>query len=1045
MKIITKEQDFHYDLHFASPDKSYILKVGATKYKLKRHTEATRKAAKKSNPFIALLPDERITHYASKVAVSQTAPQLAFVFQSDPLPGQTLLPMIFSHITQPTAASNALIKKRLETNHPNCYKYNSKLLCYGIKETLAGNAELVKHSKSFYMAMDTAVALAFQHNELLNNGSSTAAQVIDLIESDPNISNAEQFIRNQMINFFESPASDNNWVNQADALDINGNAIPGQYNYAWSQATVACVAPLIRSVLNTTKNDPALQSTSTNAGCYSVLNGTISVGLNSNISAHTNDSFASSNSNLDYVNLTPQGGLSVVTPPSLNGSAFSMQLQNNYVRWLGVYVTFYDAGGKVLTLTNWPSPMVSPFEPYTAWDTDTVKIVALVSSVNTIYGVPLGGDTFDVKFTWPEGASSATIMCGGLGQIGYGYNDWNTTTCALGTIMTCVFNFAIPSISLLFGAFIQAKQLKDLAANVVTIIVDIVNIILGGVSGYLSNSSSNFVAAVGGAVLNFMISNTAFQEFLAEFIPQTAIDETPVVGWIIWGINTAADLATIEETTVEVMLSPCVYEINVTDTINVSWQLSPDSGNGSSWPAEATSYQFMAIYNGTVRCMETPGVLSSNQSGPITVSLNGIPGLVQVKFSAVFYSDTGWIAGYANTDWMPAVGNNGSLLTLTAAHITQNVVPLTSATNYIYNESLSYNSQTGSRSWDNQNGAPVATVSSLNPENDGNYLSALLNISNNASTNTLGYAYTASGQNIPITPGGQPTNDQVTTFQSISSTAAPDSTLCFVPEGFEGITQLGINPEAINSPGTQPLSYYIDANNYIRPLQTGTAGTFNMNNGTSYGQFVFETNDSAYHPTGYVIGINTAYGRLQVVNISGGPVSDNQAPLSVIYGGTGTRPGLLYLPVAVAPAPNSALIVLENMSTDPITNQPINGRLQAFDLYGNPVLIFSGNSSVANLNTENEQVTLLDMAVESLGYIYVLNVIGDTTVAANYAVDIYKPDGTFLCQTKGITTAKITVDTWRTLYSLDYAVLNKTDGSRTEPGVSRWLPSTPGV
>src|SRR5205085_2695727 len=117
-------------------------------------------------------------------------------------------------------------------------------------------------------------------------------------------------------------------------------------------------------------------------------------------------------------------------------------------------------------------------------------------------------------------------------------------------------------------------------------------------------------------------------------------------------------------------------------------------------------------------------------------------------------------------------------------------------------------------------------------------------------------------------------------------------------------------------------------------------------------------------------------------------------------------------------------------------------RIQALDVFGNPVLCFAGSTSAElTLKTESAQVTYLDMGVESKGYIYVLKVVGDQTQPNNYMLDIYQPNGAFLTQTAGVTAGKMVVSLWRDVYTLNFEVIIGPNG--TEPSVSWWSPPAP--
>jgi hypothetical protein len=99
--------------------------------------------------------------------------------------------------------------------------------------------------------------------------------------------------------------------------------------------------------------------------------------------------------------------------------------------------------------------------------------------------------------------------------------------------------------------------------------------------------------------------------------------------------------------------------------------------------------------------------------------------------------------------------------------------------------------------------------------------------------------------------------------------------------------------------------------------------------------------------------------------------------------------------------------------------------------------------ATASLRQQTGRVEYLDVAIEDKGYIYVLYFESDGTTASQYRLDIYNPDGTVLLgqPLSGIAAAKMAVDKWRTLWTLNYEKFLG-PGNRTEPTVSGWIPST---
>jgi hypothetical protein len=119
-------------------------------------------------------------------------------------------------------------------------------------------------------------------------------------------------------------------------------------------------------------------------------------------------------------------------------------------------------------------------------------------------------------------------------------------------------------------------------------------------------------------------------------------------------------------------------------------------------------------------------------------------------------------------------------------------------------------------------------------------------------------------------------------------------------------------------------------------------------------------------------------------------------------------------------------------------------KLQA--IYLNPTMSLHVASSA-------EKVTYLDLAVEMQGFIYVLSFTGDGKAVDDYKLDLYDPFGKWLSRTpdkarnpnaKGVNGARLIVDMWRSMYTLNFEHFQGPNG-RTEPSVSTWLPTTPGA
>ena len=93
----------------------------------------------------------------------------------------------------------------------------------------------------------------------------------------------------------------------------------------------------------------------------------------------------------------------------------------------------------------------------------------------------------------------------------------------------------------------------------------------------------------------------------------------------------------------------------------------------------------------------------------------------------------------------------------------------------------------------------------------------------------------------------------------------------------------------------------------------------------------------------------------------------------------------------------------------------------------------------------------LDMTTEMKGYIYVLAYTGTGASQSDYYLDIYDPLGHWLSRTpdpalngdaNGVNAARIAVDMWRNMFSLNFESFAG-PGGRIEPSISMWVPTTP--
>jgi hypothetical protein len=432
--------------------------------------------------------------------------------------------------------------------------------------------------------------------------------------------------------------------------------------------------------------------------------------------------------------------------------------------------------------------------------------------------------------------------------------------------------------------------------------------------------------------------------------------------------------------------------------------------------------------------------------GPITQTFAALPAGGSITVLACFYSATDWLAGQGNTGSIQAQPNDGSTLNVPPFAIKENLVPLTSTTTYFFKEKLGFAG--GARVWlPASDGAPTATVSDLSGSNVGDNLSQLGSLGLNEPLSAIGYLWTASGQNVPLVGTDQPYSGQLSTFQAISDGAEPQSGLKFSGDGYTLQPRLAFAPPTMANPPADGFLLQPDPQDtfmHLRALSLRSGQPFLPSMTQSFGVFVGPADDLAIHPAGYAVALNIANSALQILKL-GARVDDAAAPAAAICAGQGTRPGLLSDPAAVSCSLDTILV----LQTTPDYPQ---GCIAAFDFKGNPVYCFSvvdkvGPQPVMPLRTQgSSSVVPLDLSVESKGYIFVLKYLmpnSGAVLPSDYLLDIYWPDGSFLTQVAGLAAARLQVDLWRNLFTLNYEIVQ--GSGRTEPSVSQWIPSTPGT
>jgi hypothetical protein len=1008
----------HFDLSHLDPNQQFTLHAGSSRYDLAPHTPQTLTQARRSNSALRLMRDDRVTHFAGPVQLPGDAPVLLRVTGPKRREDDPLERLVLVSLYLPRQVRIAGAERRRQQGRP--VRLPPKLTARALADTdgLPPDNELVGDIGDITTAEDAAAALVFHHTELLTTQATPAHDIINnIIVWARGIDALAQSILAQS-KAHESDPSKPNWVSSTPGTDWQTNQ-PSSPIYVWSDATLADLKLPLNDSLQMSKNCPTLQDQ-----CWTIQPGVTQVPVATAPAGLVRDAEAT----YTLKDVTPQRGVEHSFAYDPATSTATLSLKNYYLRWLQVCVDQYGPDGEKVGQT---------------------QTLGQQSPVDTIMATPLPPDWSDYPFTFDASASRATVSYGGLGQTPF---DWGYD--GGGIIWTTVFNYGIPLMFIALGVAADqgGSDWSDLTKSVVSKATSFVE---AGAEGPLGDAVTQSIAlsdlllaaanCAGSLLVSLVTSSaqTALQAYITTALGQGAAEKAePFLGWAALAVGAAADLASITETSVEVARSPATMSVDIERTLDVAVTVSPDPSHQNQWPATATHYTITITYDdGTARVYD--GQLSpTTQQSPIEQTFTALPSGGTITVLACFYSDTGWLAGQGSAGPMPAQPGQGSTLTVPPFAITENLVPLAADTTYTMKEKLAF--QSGSRIWVAPPAAspPTATVSDLNGSNVGTNLGQLGQLTLNEQQSALGYLWKASGQGIPLVgTGDQPYTGQEFTFQAISDGASPQSGLKLTEYAYLAQPCLAFPPATMPSPPAAGFLLEPDPVTdvmWLRALSLASGLPFIASPGHSFGQFTGAQDDLALHPAGYAVALNSATGNLQVLKLTA-LAADASAPAASIYAGTGTRPGLLSGPVAVACSLDKVLVLQQASADHP------SGSVCAFDVKGNPVSCFAGGVSLTSLHPEGAaRVVVLDLGIESKGYLYVLKYLAPASgavLASDYRLDLYNPDGTFLAQVAGLAAARLQVDLWRNLFTLNYEIL--TGSGRTEPSVAQWIPSTP--
>ncbi|MEF7616656.1 hypothetical protein V4F39_22270 [Aquincola sp. MAHUQ-54] len=1061
-------KSFHLDLFFLPEGDDAVLRVGGRRYALQRHTEATRRALRLARPRLAQVPDGHLTHYVDGVAVSAVQQQRLHVTTFNRARGHGVA-LVAMHI--PLAARVKARRARglgaTQAGPPTCPA--SEFCC--VTDQIEDD---------FLTGRSTAKALITHYPDIMTLDSEVSAQVEALMDGEQAaaVDNLSLSICMQGPAYEHRDGTPDGWAVLAPRLNEDGSPIRDSqgdptFDYVYSDKTSTDLQPAIAAIVQSVHNDASLDGQQ-----YEVL--------------YHGDPIDTAG--LPAPNPTPlvADGGAPAAPPVLGAAdqnvsfsalgyhhnvlfygqqvgpaagQFSLRILNmNYV-WYGLYLEYLNADGVPIAANG--SDVLGGIPGASTLETDTLVFYDMISSPPAIFGIPIPFP-YQIGLRLPAGASQVRISLIGPGF--YGDVPLDRATWA-GAVMTAVIQYAMPAWFLTKGTGINSTaSLVDLIVNKPGIWLKTLSAGLGIYMAAEGEETKNQIGLAGtltslfaAMVQNFLLiplerfSPELWEWIVGEFSAEEIEEGVPFAGWVLRAVSIAGTGAAMLATTAEICANPMVISNTVSFTHTVTVRVKPDPDHnafpsnsfnvivqvtaGDKAMEPSTIVPIGQIDGATLRDIPVAAVPATGAAACVTVQVVAANGFVLAHSAAVDVNGQRVL----DADGKPQAGDvfflnktpaSGSLMVEVV--LIENPVPITATTHYDHHQVLRYAS--GHYQW-----SYTKTPPALEPLACGTGgLCEPGNITLWLPGGMIGYAWLASSPGVASCNGG--TTGQLWNFRNVSLAFDPTPGVkargCGTPAtsaiAYDGTVRVGdpngrhffLDPVRISD---------VDPEYHLRRIVLDNSTPVAMHPTQSWGRFRLPIDRMAVYNKGLrprVVGISKRYHKLAVLVLPNAPSADADVVNNAkVFSGRGEGSDALMLnPSALTIADGGAVLVLQGGAQKSV---------KAFDFDGKPWRFFSnGRLSTLPLVPDTAAVTWLDICIEPTNLLYVLSHTGAGTQVSDYRLDVYDSNtGGHIMRNTGIAAARMTVDKFRGLYTLNYETLK---GSPiVEPTVSVWQPSLP--
>ena len=744
---------------------------------------------------------------------------------------------------------------------------------------------------------------------------------------------------------------------------------------------------------------------------------------------------------------------------------------NKALRYLGCFVEFYDRSGALLPLSTMPgfsdkTWIESPPTRDYGDGTGTRQYLGVIAPIGTVMGIPVYTDatfwsSIEGRMKLSADVSKIRVYAGGAG-----WGGGEPGLIAAGAAGTALVSYAL---TMVFGFIGGIDSLTVLQATLAQIAGAIFNI-LGGVivdvidGEWVSDGSfwkdvgmsllATLLASIGDDTIGIAPLARAVAGAIGAATAEASIKEAiPIVGLIFNIESVVVTLADIALTTVQIIQSPAVYIAELSLTHKISVTLTPDCGN-TVFPLGANLLRAVLAFDASQQSVTFDRTVTDDELRQKRLEFDLAPGPGQApiprggkcSISVQFLYRTP-----QGDDTLLGSGTTGRVDNLEPAVFTipiqQKDFPVDASTTYQHRQRLYRDaSKPGNpRLW-STGPAPTLDEGRTRCGVAGNVCQFNDFVVRQGTSDSCGAGtITAVGYGWRALDAGA---DGDREHYVLLDATSPERAYAAGGTVQQGVPHLGFSVAAGGAP-----NYYVDSSAgtpLVRLVQLDAAGGPTVDGPTSQravGALNLASAALLVHPNGSIVSVCASADRLEVLRPAPVPVDDATARRdhkAVILGITGSLPGQFSNVINATLAPDGTLLVLEGGT---------NNRIQAFDLGMNAVRYFPG--AAAGVRDYTLALTdlptaagweHLDVEADIGGLIYVLS----RNLGSNpplYRVTIYNRERaqlTPVTHVDGVFAMRIALDHWRTLYSLNMALLlDKQSGLplSAEPSISYWEPA----